>query len=926
MWSALLLLAASLPATAQSDSLLPVDSAVTAGRLSNGLRYYIRVNRRPANRAELRLVVNAGSVLEDDDQRGLAHFVEHMAFNGTTHFAKQELVDYIESIGMRFGADLNASTSFDETVYQLQVPTDSAGILARAFQILEDWAHGVTFDTAEIRKERGVVLEEWRSGRGAGQRMLDRHLPVLFQDSRYADRLPIGTPECIRTCPAEAIRRFYQTWYRPDLMAVVAVGDFDPARIEHLIRERFGAIPPAVRAPARPLVGVPMRREAAVSIAADPEATSTSLSVYLIRPARPGGTVAGWRDNLLESLAGEMLNERLWELTQKPDPPFIRAGAGQSELVRSAEAFSFGAMVSDTGVRRGLEAILTELERAGRHGFTEAELDRARRDVLRGLEQAYAERDQTESESLAGELVGHFLSGNGIPGIGYEYAQARELLPRLTVADLDSVARRWLLGGAPVILVNTPEKNRAAIPSPGEIMGLFAAVKRNPIAPYAETVADGALVPEPPVAGRIVAERKDSSTGAIEWTLANGATVILKPTDFKADELLFQAASPGGLSLAPDSLLNTARFAAQVVNLSGIGAVSAVDLQKKLAGKAVSLSPYIGSYEQGLGGQASPRDAETLFQLAYLYFTAPRLDQAAVTAFMGNLRAALANRSASPEAAFQDTLSVTLSRHHPWSRPLSAAVVDEIRPSAALDFYRQRFASANGFTFVLVGTFSPDSIRPLVERYLASLPGGGPPGRSADPGIRPPEGVVERTVRKGLEPKSQTALVFTGPAEVSLRERWILNALAEVLEIRLREELREELGGTYSVSVGPSLSRTPRPQYAVSIRFGSDPALADSLVRVIFSEIEALQGNGPRAGDLAKVRESLVRSRETALRENGWWLSQLLQAAREGDPAAPPIEPYLAAITTDSVREAARKYLDRSRYVRVTLLPDRDQR
>jgi zinc protease len=361
-----------------------------------------------------------------------------------------------------------------------------------------------------------------------------------------------------------------------------------------------------------------------------------------------------------------------------------------------------------------------------------------------------------------------------------------------------------------------------------------------------------------------------------------------------------------------------------VVNLSGIGAVSAVDLQKKLAGKAVSLSPYIGSYEQGLGGQASPRDAETLFQLAYLYFTAPRLDQAAVTAFMGNLRAALANRSASPEAAFQDTLSVTLSRHHPWSRPLSAAVVDEIRPSAALDFYRQRFASANGFTFVLVGTFSPDSIRPLVERYLASLPGGGPPGRSADPGIRPPEGVVERTVRKGLEPKSQTALVFTGPAEVSLRERWILNALAEVLEIRLREELREELGGTYSVSVGPSLSRTPRPQYAVSIRFGSDPALADSLVRVIFSEIEALQGNGPRAGDLAKVRESLVRSRETALRENGWWLSQLLQAAREGDPAAPPIEPYLAAITTDSVREAARKYLDRSRYVRVTLLPDRD--
>jgi zinc protease len=922
MLVALLLLAAPIRLAAQADSLLPVDSAVTVGRLSNGLRYYIRANQRPVNRAELRLVVNAGSVLEDDDQRGLAHFVEHMAFNGTTHFAKQELVDYIESIGMRFGADLNAYTGFDETVYQLQVPTDSANTLTRAFQILEDWAHGVTFDTAEIRKERGVVLEEWRLGRGAGQRMLDRHLPVLFQGSRYAERLPIGTRECIQQCPGAAIRRFYTTWYRPDLMAVVAVGDFDPKRIEQLIRERFGAIPPASRAPARTLAPVPARTAPAVSIAADPEATSTSLSVYLIRPARPGGTVGGWRENLLENLAGDMLNERLWELTQKPDPPFIRAGAGQSGLVRSAEAFTFGAAVVDTGVRRGLEAILTEIERAGRHGFTEAELDRARSDYLRGLEQAYDERDKTESDALVGELVSHFLTGEGIPGIGYEYHQARALLPGVTVADLDSLVRRWLLGGSPVILVNTPEKNRAAIPSPEELLGLFAAVKGNPIAPYAETVSDGALVPEPPAPGMIVAERKDSVLGTTEWKLANGATVILKPTDFKADELLFQASSPGGLSLAPDSLLNTARFAAQVVNLSGVGGFSAVDLQKKLAGKAVSLSPYIGSYEQGLGGQASPRDAATLFQLAYLYFTAPRLDPGAVTAFMGNLRASLANRSASPDAAFQDTLSVTLSQHHPWSKPLSSAVVDELRPGAALAFYQQRFATANGFTFVLVGTFSPDSIRPLVEQYLASIPGSGAPGRNGDPGIRPPAGVVERTVRKGLEPRSQTALVFTGPAEVSLGERWILNAMGEVLQIRLREELREELSGTYSVSVGPSLIRTPRPQYSVSIRFGSDPVLADSLVRVIFSEIDSLQKNGPRAVDLVKVKESFVRSRETALRENGWWLSQLMQAAREGDPAAPPIGPYLARITNESVREAARKYLDRSRYVRVTLLPE----
>jgi zinc protease len=395
---------------------------------------------------------------------------------------------------------------------------------------------------------------------------------------------------------------------------------------------------------------------------------------------------------------------------------------------------------------------------------------------------------------------------------------------------------------------------------------------------------------------------------------------LLKPTDFKADELLFQATASGGLSLAPDSLLTSARFAAQLVEVSGAGQYSAVDLQKKLAGKAIGISPYIGSYEHGLGGQASPKDVETMFQLAYLYFTAPRLDTGAVTGFLGNLRSALVNRNASPDAAFQDTLSVTLSQHHFWTKPFSDATVAEVNPNAALDFYRQRFSSAAGFTFAIVGTFNPDSIKPLVERYIASIPGG-TATRSRDPGMRPPETVVERTVRKGLEPKSSTAIVFTGPAQVSLKERWILSAMGEVLQIRLREELREELSGTYSVSVGPSISRVPREQYSVSIRFGSDPKLADSLVRTIFSEIDAIQRNGPKATDLAKVKESFIRSRETALKENGWWLSQIMQEARDGDPAAPALEPYLAGITVESVRDAAKKYLDRSRYVRVTLLP-----
>ncbi|MGQ0703903.1 MAG: M16 family metallopeptidase [Gemmatimonadales bacterium] len=907
---------------AQGDSLLPVDPAVRIGTLPNGLRYFLRANRRPEKRAELRLVVNAGSAQEDDDQRGLAHFVEHMAFNGTRHFEKQKLVDYIESIGMRFGPDLNAYTSFDETVYLLQVPTDSAPILRQAFQILEDWAHGVTFDTAEIRKERGVVLEEWRLGRGAGQRMLDQQLPVLFRGSRYADRLPIGTPDCIRQCPPEAIRRFYDTWYRPELMALVAVGDFDPATIEALVREHFATIP-AEPGPRRDPVAVASRRDAEVSVASDPEATGTTISVYLLRPPGPRGTVRAWRADLVENLAAAIVNERLWELTQRPNPPFLAAGAGPTSLVRSTDAFSFGALVPDSGVRRGLEAILTELTRAGRHGFTPGELDRARREHLRAVEQAHAERDKTESESFAGRFVAHFLTGEAVPDIAHEFARAQAEVPRVRLAELDSVARNWLVGGAPVILVNTPEKNRAAVPPPLGLLGLFAEVQQREIPAYTEQVSEEALVPEDIASASIMEERRDSALGTIEWVFANGARVILKPTDFKDDQILFHGFRAGGLSTTADSALTSARFAAQLVSVSGVGKFSAIELQKKLAGKAVSLSPYVGSYEQGVSGQASPKDVETLFQLAYLYFTAPRRDDPAIGAFLGNLRAALANRSASPQAAFQDTLSVTLAQHHPWSRPISSATVDEVRTDQAFAFYRNRFATAQGFTFVIVGTFEPDSLRPLVQRYIGHLPGSDAGDQVRDPGIRPPSRPVERTVAKGIEPKSQTALVFTGPAaSVTLPERWILSALGDVLEIRFREELREELGGSYGVSVSPQLNRIPRPQYSVSISFGSDPGMADSLTRVIFAEIDSIQARGPRPGDLAKVKEAALRSRETALRENGWWLQQLMMAARDGDPAAAPLAPLLEGITVESVRDAARKYLDRSRYVRVTLLPE----
>jgi zinc protease len=499
------------------------------------------------------------------------------------------------------------------------------------------------------------------------------------------------------------------------------------------------------------------------------------------------------------------------------------------------------------------------------------------------------------------------------------------VLPNITRDDLNAVARDWLAGSAPVILVDAPEKNRAQLPLPAELLGLFAAIKRAEIGPYKETVSADALVSAPLAPKPVVAERRDSGLGTIEWTLGNGVHVVLKPTDFKADELLLQAVSPGGLSLAPDSAWSSAQFASQVVSTSGLGAFSAVELGKKLAGKAVGVSPFIGAYEQGLSGRASPKDAETLFQLVYLHFTAPRLDTVAVGALLGNLRAALANRSASPQVAFSDTLAVTLSQHHRWTRPVSAAIVDEIRPAGSLDYYRARFANAAGFTFFLVGTFNPDSIKPLVERYLGNLPAAGSTDRPRDPGITTPPGVVERSVKKGIEPKSQTALVFTGPVNPTREERFALDAVGEILEIRLREELREELGGTYSVSVSASATRIPRPEYTAFINFGSAPERADTLVQAIFAQIDTLQLSGPRPADLAKYKEAALRSRETDLRQNGWWLSLLTSARREGeDPATRfALEPELARLTPEVIRAAARTYLNKSRYVRVTLLPER---
>ena len=907
-----------------SSTLLPFDPAVTLGTLSNGMHYYIRENHKPEKRAELRLVVNAGSVLEDEDQRGLAHMVEHMAFRGTRHFARNQISSYLESVGMRFGPDINAFTSFDETVYMITIPTDTAAIVDKGFRILADWAHYVSFEPSQIAKERPVVIEEWRLGQGAENRMQNKWFPVLFTGSRYGERLPIGLKSVLETYKPATLRRFYDAWYRPDLMAVVAVGDFDKKKIETLIKRYLGAIPAATNPRPRKLFPVPPHDSTLVSINSDKEATQSVIRLLYKQPKRYNTTEATYRQQLVENLFGSMFNDRFSEIVQHPNPPFINAFAAQGDLVRSAESFTLSAVVADSGILRGLNALLAEGERARRYGFLQSELDRAKKDFLRNIEQAHAEREKTNSSVYAGEYVSAFLQSQPSTSVDYDLAAVKRLLPGITLAEVNRLAGEWMTDKNRVLVTTSPDKPGVVNPAAGELMVAFDAVKRADITAYTESVPSQSLVDQDPVPGTVVSERRIKEIGVTEWKLSNGVRVLAKPTDFNADQIAFTAYSPGGASLLSDASYIAASAADLIPATSGVGKFSVIDLQKFLAGKQVSVYPSIDDLSEGISGNASQRDVDTMLQLVYLYFTQPRLDTALVNTFIGRYKGVLANRSASPEAAFSDTLQVTMAQHSPREAPVSAATLDRIDPFKSYEFYRDRFSDANGFTFVFVGNFNPDSLKPLVAKWLGSLPSNGRHETWRDTGIRPPTGIVRRVVKKGAEPKARTALIFTGPFDYTRKNRYQLSALAELLNIKLRETLRENMGGTYGVSVSPSASREPYAAYRFTIGFGSAPERLEDLTTAALAQIDSVKKFGATPEYLNKVKEAAFRAREVALKQNNYWLAQISTFDQNGWSLSeiPDGDKLIAALTSEDLKQAAIKYLRTDNYVRVSLYPE----
>ena len=928
-----LVIAGQQAARSQTKSLdlsqrMPVDPQITIGTLANGLRYYIRSNKKPEKRAELRLVIKAGSILEDDDQQGLAHLVEHMAFNGTQHFPKHDLISFIESLGMRFGADLNAYTSFDETVYMLQVPTDKPETMDRALQILEDWAHKVTFDPVEIEKERGVVIEEWRLRRGAGARTQEKLFPIMFKESRYANRLPIGQPEIIKTSKPERLKKFYSDWYRPDLMAVIAVGDFDKAVIEKMITAHFASIPRATNPRPRQTYDIPDRSDIGYAITTDKETSTTSVEFHTLLPARPQGTIGVYRQKTVDRLFSGMLSARFSELAQASDAPFLFAFGGRGRfLARTKDSASLVAVVKEGGVERGLEALVTEAERVSRFGFTEAEFARQKQSVLVNYERLKVEKENRLSVSRADEYIRNFLDNETLPTADDEYALHQRFLPEITLAEINQLAGEWFpkVNRNRLVVVTAPEKAGVTVPDEQKLATVLKTATTKELKPYVDSLASSVLLDSTPEPGTITKTTIREAAGITEWELSNGVKVVLRPTDFRADEILFRATSPGGTSLANDSDYIAASTATQVITAGGLGKFNTIDLRKLLTGKTAGATPFISELEEGLSGSSTRKDLDTMFQLIYMRFAQPRADKTAFTVQVNQAKTFMANQMVVPEFAFFDALNATRFQNHLRRRLPTLETVDQWNLDKSLAFYKDRFADASDFTFFFVGSFEPAMLKPFVERYLASLPSLRRKETWKDVGVKTPPGIVEKRVEKGIEPKSQTAIVFTGPFKFDQTQRVAIRAMTEILRTRLSETIREELGGTYSIGANYGFQNFPTADYSITIQFGSDPQRTEELVKRVLQEVEKLKTEGATEKQVNDEKEALIREFESSSKQNGYLLNQIsLRYLHGEDPAGLwNVTDFYRKLDAATIQQAAKTYLNTNRYVKVTLFPEK---
>jgi zinc protease len=747
-----------------------------------------------------------------------------------------------------------------------------------------------------------------------------------LKGSRYADRIPIGKPEILQSFKPDTLKKFYKDWYRPDLMAVVAVGDFDKTAVENLVKSRFSSIPAATSPRPRTEFDVPDHDGSVYAITTDKELTNTSVSIENILPGRKQGTYGVYRQEIVDRLFSSMLSTRFAEMAQKPDAPFLGAGAGRGSFItQDKDEAQLSASVKEDGIEKGIDAMLTEVERVTRFGFTATELDRQRQNILRSYERIAVEDQNRQSGSRADEYVRNFLTNEPLPGAELEQALNQRFLPTITLNEINALAKEWFMDRNRFVVVTAPEKPGLVIPDETQLAAVIKAAPNKDLKAYVDTVTSGALLDPLPKGGSVVKTTTKEAIGITEWELSNGVKVVLKPTTFREDEIVFRATSPGGTSLAGDSDYIPANSAAQVLSAGGLGQFSAIDLRKVMTGKVANASAFIGETEEGLAGSGSRKDLETMFQLIYLRFTQPRADKDAFTVLSTQAKIALANQTAVPEFAFAEALNGIMGGNHLRRRITTPTTIDQWNLEKSLAFYRERFADASDFTFFFVGSFDLPTIKPLIEQYLGGLPSIGRKETWKDVGARNPVGVIERTVEKGIEPKSQTVINFTGSFQYDPAHRVALRAMTHVLQTRLLEALREELGGTYSVNVGGDGRKIPLEEYQISIRFGSDPQRVDALIKRVFEEIEKLKAGGPTAKEVEDEREASLREFETSSKQNGYLLTQIAGKYQAGEDVAGIWEaPELfKKLDPASIQEAAKSYLNTKNYVKVTLVPEK---
>ena len=923
------LLLAAIMVSAQQPTKLPIDPNVRVGQLDNGLTYYIRHNEQPKQRADFHIAQAVGAVLEEDDQNGLAHFLEHMAFNGTQHFPGKGIIKYFESVGVNFGGNINAYTGIDETVYRLSdVPTYREGIVDSALLVMHDWACGLLLLPEEIESERGVIREEWRTRNNANGRMYKQLMAEIYPNSQYGKRDVIGDTAVINNFAYDALRAYYHKWYGPDNQAIIVVGDIDVDAIEAKIKKLWADVPARTNRGERPLYTVEMREAPVVAIATDKEAQATRMSIEYLHeqiPEQLKGTDMSYIIDVMHGLIAEMLNQRFAELILNPDAHIAQAHGYYTEAVKLKDAFEVVAIPKEGHETEALQDVLVQIEKMRRYGFTADELELAKTSVLNGYEKSYNERNTQKNISLAREYIRNFEDDEPIPGIEWEWNYVQQVLPMLDISAVNQVAAQYAHNN-PAVCIMGPEKESVKIPTKEQVLDMLKAMETLEIAAPEQKKIDNRLVKKAPKAGKIKKESFNEQFGTTEWLLSNGMRVILKPTEFKNDEVLMQMVSLGGKSLIETEDLPSATLATDIVSFMGLGDFSMNDLRKALSGKTVDVEADIDAYTEGIEGASSVKDIESMLQLVYLNFTAPRRDADAYQTLMNLLATQLANKDKNPKAGFRDSVSVAVSNHPERITLLNLATLDKIDMNKALAIYKARFSNAADFTVILVGNVDPKDkvLRQNVCRWLGGIKGNKNVREQAkDRGVRTPAGQIKNYFTRDMEIKTASNYVRYTSYDFYYNLSNIVNVqmVGRILDTRYLESAREREGGTYGVSCWARMGFRPVPVATLQMMYDTDPLMQKRLMDIIHEEVNTIVENGPLADDLAKEKESMLKDFQENIEQNDWWKDILEVYELNGVDYLNGYREAVNAITAESVQQTLKKLVSAGNVLEVVMMP-----